>query len=180
MSVVTSRDDLVEFTPPGSPRTYTLAPLTYRQRAAFRADMAKEGGAYPSRAQLFGGMRAVVRDLAPANAAELLELLDAAEADDKSEDRDVQARLAALEAQISTQPAYAQLMAARVQYANILPLIAAKHALRGWQGPGLPDFTTEGGFVPEALLNQIPDDELQAVGDKAADLMQPAKAAAGN
>lgn len=180
MNPVTSREDLVEFQPPGSPRIYTLAPLTYRQRQAFRADMARDGGIYPSRAQLFDAMRRVVRELAPANAAELLDMLAEAEADKRGEDADLQSRVSALEVQIADQPAYSALMAARIRYAGMLPWIAARHALRGWQGPGLPEFRQDRGIVPEDLMQQIPDAEIEAVGNRAADLMQPGEAAAGN
>jgi hypothetical protein len=180
MNPVTSRDELVEFQPPGSPRTYTLAPLTYRQRQAFRADMARDGGIYPSRAQLFDAMRRVVRELGPGNAGELLDLLEAAEADAMGEDRDLQSRVTALEVQIADQPAYSQLMAARIRYAGMLPWVAARHALRGWQGPDLPEFRQERGLVPEALLAELSDSEIQAVGNRAADLMQPGEAAAKN
>jgi hypothetical protein len=181
MTPVTSRDELVEFIPPGSPRSYTLAPLTYRQRQAFRADMAREGGIYPSRGQLLETIRRVVRELAPSNAAELLEMVDAAEADAPGDDADLQNRLSGLEASIATQPAYAALVAARVQYTGMIPFVAARHALRGWEGPGLPDFARDArGLVPEDLLEGIPQAELQAIGNKAADLMQPAEAASGN
>ena len=45
---VFSAHDLVAFTPPGSPRTYRLAPLTYRERIAFRTALAREAGMRPS------------------------------------------------------------------------------------------------------------------------------------
>ena len=180
MTPILSAAEAVEFQPPGSPRSYTLAPLTFRERAAFRADMARTAGAYPSRAQLFGALRAVVRELSPGNAAELLDLLDAAEADEAGEDRETQVRLAALEAQVATQPTYAAMAAARVHYSNMLPLVAARHALRGWQGPDLPEFRRERGLVPDELLDAVPFADLTAIGNKAADLMAPSEAAAGN
>lgn len=180
MNPVTSRDALVEYQPPGSPRTYRLAPLTFRQRQAFRADLAREGGIYPSQAQLLDTIRRVVRELAPANAAELLEMVDAAEADRLSEDRDLQSRLSTLEARIADQPAYAALVAARVRYMGMMPLIAAQHALRGWEGPDLPPFEQRDGRVPEGLLEQLPEAEIRAIGNRAADLLTPSTAAAGN
>lgn len=180
MTPVTSAAETVDFQPPGSPRRYILAPLSYRERAAFRADMARMGGTYPSRPQLFAAIRSIVRELAPGNAAELLDLLDAAEADEKGEDTDVQTRLAALEAQIATQPAYAAMAAARTLYRNMLPYVAARHALRGWEGEGLPEFRRDRGLVPDELLEAVPAAELDEVGNKAADLMTPDRAAAGN
>ncbi len=180
MEAVSSRDALDRFTPPGSPRTYLLAPLTYRQRQAFRADLAREGGLYPSQSQFFEVIRRVVGELAPENAGELLALVDAAEADPRGEDRETHSRLTVLEANIADQPAYAALLAARVRYSGMIPFVAARHALRGWEGPDLPEFALERGMVPEALLDAIPQAEMQAIGNRAAALMRPGDIAAGN
>ena len=99
---VFSRRDVVPFTPEGSPRSYTVAPLTFRERQNFRADLAREGGVYP------------------------------------------------------------------------------RHALRGWDGPGLPPFQRVRGGVPAELLDLLPDDEIEAIGWKANELMQVAPSAEGN
>lgn len=180
MSVVTSRDDLAEFTPPGSPNAYTLAPLTYRQRQAFYAAMQREGYSYPSRAELFRTIRRVIQELAPANAAELLDMVAAAEADERQQDAEIQARLREFEYRIADQPAYAVLVAARGEYLGMQPFFAAKHALRGWQGEALPPFALERGVVPDSLLDRLPPDDLVAVGLRAVELMQPTQAAAKN
>jgi hypothetical protein len=168
------------FTPPGSPRTYLLAPLTFRERQAFRAEMAREGGIYPPRAQLLDGLREAVREASPGNADELVAHIDAAEADPDGEDRAAQQRLATIEAACAGIPVYATLIAARQRYAGMLPWVAARHALRGWEGDGLPPFARQGGLLPADLLDLLPTDEIEAVGSRAAELMQPDRAAEGN
>jgi hypothetical protein len=178
MHVIFSRRDAEAFVPDGSDRTYTVAPLTFRERQTFRADMAREGGIYPSREQLLDGLRAAVREMAPANTDDLIAAIDAAEADPK--DADAQAKLGIIEAACAEMPAYAGLLAARQRYIGMLPWVAARHALRGWEGPGLPPFRRERGLVPADLLDVLPDAELEAVGWRASDMMQPGADAAGN
>lgn len=176
MPVFSRRADEV-FTPEGAPRSYTLAPLTYMQRQDFRADLARHGGGYPSQAELLAAIRAAIREAA-GNAAELLAVVDAYEA--TPEDPDCQVRLAAIEAAVATVPVYAELRAARARHLAAIPYIAARHALRDWQGDGLPPFARVRGLVPEALLDVLPEAEMQAVGWRAFALMQPVAADAGN
>ena len=175
---VFSRRDPVRFTPPGSPRTFLLAPLTFRERQAFRADLARDGGVYPSRTDLLAGLRLAVQELAPANAADLLAVIDAAEA--APDDRDERARLAAIEVQCADLPSYAMLLAARQRHLGMIPFVAARHALRGWEGPDLPPFRRDHGAVPADLLDELDPDEVDAIGWRASDLMQPGRSAEGN
>jgi hypothetical protein len=77
---VFSAHDLVAFTPPGSPRTYRLAPLTYRERIAFRTALAREAGMRPSPQDVSNGLRTAVREVAPANLDEALAVVDDADA----------------------------------------------------------------------------------------------------
>jgi len=180
MVPVFTRREAERFAPPGSPRSYLLAPLTFRERQSFRADMARECGIYPPRAQLLDGLREAVREASPANAEELINHIDAAEADADGEDRSVQQCLATIEAACAGLPVYATLLAARQRYAGMLPWVAARHALRGWESDGLPPFARTGGLVPADLLDLIPSEEIEAVGNRAAELMQPDRSAEGN
>jgi hypothetical protein len=175
---VFSRRALVLFQPEGSPRTYTLAPLTYLQRQAYRADLARTGGAFPGQAQVVAAIRAAVRETAPANALDLLAVVDAYEA--TPDDADSAARLAALESAIATVPVYAELVAARQRHLDAMPWVAARHALRGWEGDGLPPFRAARGVVPDDLLEQLPEAEIIAAGWRAVELMKPGPAAVGN
>ena len=179
MTVVFSRRDAEWFAPPGAAdRRYLVAPLTYRERQAFRADLAREGGIYPSHAQMLDALRAAVREASPGNADELLAVIDASEA--TPDDADVQVQLGTLEAACATVPVYAGLLAARQRYLGTLPWIAARHALRGWEGDGLPPFRRTRGLVPDDLLDALPQDDIEAVGWRASTLMQPGKDAEGN
>jgi hypothetical protein len=175
---VFSRAETRAVQPPGSPRTYTMAPPTYLERQALRADLTRTAGANPSQPQMFDAIRAAIREIAAANAAELLAVVDAAEA--APEDRDTQARLAAIEAAVGTVPVYAELRAARERFAGAMPYIAARHLLRGWDGPQLPAFRRVNGLVPDHLLDLLPIDEITAIGWAGWDLMQVGPSAEKN
>jgi hypothetical protein len=175
---VFSRRDVVNVAPAGSGRRYVVAPLTFRERAAYQADLSRFGGVYPTTTQMMQALRSAVEALAPSNAAELLEMLTRAELDPN----DAQARQAVqiIEASCSMVPAYAELLAARTRYLAAVPWVAARHALREWDGPGLPAFRRERGVVPEELLDAVPPDELEEVGWQAAALLRPGASAEGN
>lgn len=177
---VFSARDRVDVTPPDSPRSYVLAPMTYRERQAFRADHAREGGVYPSQAQVLEALRQAVRTAAPDNAADLLGVIDAAEADPDGQDSAIQSALAVIEATLSDDPGYAALLAARRRWLGMLPWCAARHSLRGWSGPGLSPFRRERGAVPADLLDELPEPEIEAIGLRAVALLRPDPAAVGN
>ena len=179
MTVVFSRRDAEWFTPPGAgDRRYLVAPLTFRERQTFRADLAREGGLYPPPAQMLDALRAAVREVSPGNADELLAVIDTAEA--APDDAAAQVQLGSIEAACATVPVYAGLLAARQRYLGTLPWIAARHALRGWEGEGLPPFHRDRGIVPDALLELLPQDEVEAVGWHASTLMHVSTAAEKN
>ena len=175
---VFSRRTVEAFQPEGSPRTYQLAPLTFRERQAARAEVARIAGGFPSQAEMVAGLRAAIREAAPANLAEVLAIVDAAEA--TPDDADVIARLRAIEASVATFPVYADLVAARRHYLGVLPWVAARYALRGWEGEGLPPFRRVLGAVPEDLLELLPDDDIEAIGTRADQLARVAASAEGN
>lgn len=107
-------------------------------------------------------------------------LAELAEADARADVVTARARLAAVEAICSDVPVYALLVARQQRHLGLLPLLAARHCLRGWDGPGLPEFRRERGTVPEELLNALTDDEIHAIGWRADRLMRPGQAAEGN
>lgn len=169
-SPVFSRRDAEHFSPDGSPRSYLIAPLSFRERQAFRADLAREGGIYPPREQMLDALRQAVAEIAPGNAHELVAVIDAANA--AQDDKALQTQLAGIEAACASHPAYGEMLAARQLYLGMLPFVAARHALRGWEGPGLPPFLRVRGAVPADLLDLLPGDEVEAIGWKASALMQ--------
>lgn len=170
----------VDITPPGSPRTYVLAPMTYRERQAFRADHAREGGIYPETGQLLDALRQAIRQASPSNAAELLRAIDAAEADAEGKDTVAQSALGTIEAALADDPGYATLLAARRRWLGMLPWCAARYALRGWSGPGLPPFRRERGAVPADMMDLLPEDEVEAIGTQALRMLRPDRSAEGN
>lgn len=163
---------------PDAPRRYLIAPLTYRERQNFRADLAREAGVYPQQPQMLEALRTAVKDSAPDNAAELLEVIDRVEVNPS--DLDAQSKLGAIEAAMSIHPVYSELLAARQRYMGMLPWVAARHSLRGWEGEGLPAFTRVRGAVPAEVLDELPPDDLEAVGWKAHNMMLPGASALKN
>ena len=194
---LTSTDDVETFAPPGSPRRYRLAPLSVRERIAFRARLTEQAGIMPSQHDLFLAMRSALAEVNPSNIDELRAIIDQAHAIRTQQDAalmsgatlpaptpDEQVALGhclALEARLSVVPLYAALLNQRDKHNALAPLLAAQAALRGWEGPGLPEFTREDGLVPEALLEVLDGlGELNAVGWRAQRLAMPGSSAVGN
>ena len=158
-----------------------------------RAEMTRVGGIMPSRGQVREALRRAVRELSPGNAEELLSVIEAGEAaaeevmaltragETASQDvTDALSRLGQIELAAASHPAYAETLAAQQRWMAMLPFVAARLALRGWEGPELPPFQRVRGMVPEELLEAVPADELEQIGNRAYDLMQVNKVAEGN
>ena len=189
---VFSAHDLVAFSPPDSPRTYRIAPLTYRERITFRAALAREAGLRPSPQDVSTALRTALREIAPNNLDAALAVVDAADAaradaEAAPRDADAQARLAEAQARLAViisacmdVPVYAELRAAGERWTGMAPWVACRHALRGWEGPGLPPFQRDKGLVPEALLDTMPASEIAAVGWRSFLLVSLDRSAEGN
>lgn len=176
---VTTARAVESFTPEGSPRSYRIAPLNFHQRIAYNADLTRMAGSYPKDAQLLLAIRAAVMAEKPDNLDALLGQIARAEAEPTN--IEAQADLGLIEQRVSLSPFYAELRCQRDRYLAMLPWVAAKHALRGWDGPGLPEFAAPGGLVSAEGLEALADlDELAAVGWRAAALMAPGQRAVGN
>lgn len=176
--VVFSARETEWFTPPGSPRSYLLQPLTYRERSAMRRELRRVGGIPPERAALLEGMREALRQVQPANLDACLAIVDEAEA--TPDDAGVQARLALVEQAVVDVPAYTALTDAQVRHNDAVPYVAARHGLRDWRGPGLPDFARVDGAVPEHLLEELPAAEIGIVGWRVYVLAMLGRSAEGN
>lgn len=169
--------DTVAFTPPSSPRTYHLSPLSVRERNRLRR-MLREITDPPDRAVMLGVLRECLIEIQPANLAEALAQVDEAEA--APDDKAAQARLAVLERAARNIPAYAELLEAQLLYSETQPWLTARFCLRGWSGPGLPDFCREGELVPENLMDAIPAAEFDAIAGRANVLIWLGPSAVGN
>lgn len=177
---VISALDAETFQPPRSPRSYRIAPLTWRQRGAMMRDIRRAGAPPVDRAVAMDSLRAAVRELAPANEAELLAEIDAAEADTAGEDAAAQARIAVIEYAVAAVPAYAAMQDAQQRHVEVSRWMTVKRALRGWDGPGLPAFATTADGVPDDLLDAIPAAEFELIFNRAQVLIWLGPSAEGN
>jgi hypothetical protein len=176
---ITTPHAIQRFTPPGSPRTYLLAPLTYHQRTDHEADVLRIAGLYPTDAQLLTAARAAILQAAPANQDELLETVAAREATPR--DPQALAQYSLIELQLAQVPVYVELLVARQKHLAKLPWVAAMHALRGWEGPGLPPFEVVRGVASPACMEALAETgELPLVGWHAQSLMTLGQRAEGN
>lgn len=176
----------------GAERHYTLAPLTLFERNLFQADMTAAGFPMIGAMRLRDALREALAELAPANLPELLVVLDEVEALEKASwelPPDERAAFA-LPVELNNQretiiraafevPHYARLRAADQLYWSMMPVIILRRALRGWEGPGLPVFAAKRGVVADALIAQLPDEDVPRLGQEAW-AMAWLPAAAGN
>ena len=164
----------------GKRGVYTVAPLTIRERSAYRADMAREGCRLPMRDELLSGLASAMKELAPDNLPELLDVIARAEAAlaDGAEpmtkaDEDA---LRVMESAARKVPAYAAMLADQVAWFSLMPLVTARHALRAWNSKLLPPFARVRGLVPDELLEEVGEEDLSAIAGAAMELMQVTKA----
>jgi hypothetical protein len=155
-----------------------IAPLTVRERMAARAAIVAEGGIYPSQEQMYEAMRTALRQAEPENLEELLGILDAAEA--TPDDKTLAAQVARIETACQASAAYTALLGQRVRNREAVPFVYFRHAVRGWEGDGLPAFVRRNGAVSEDALEAVPEIEIQVVGWKAYVLANPSEAAVKN
>ncbi len=177
---VFSRREAVEITSSVTGRRFTVAPLTFQQRAQFRSEMARAGGAMPSQAQMRDGLAVALRELSPGNAEELIAVVDEAAAAGVEATEAQRAHVATIQASCAAHPAYSGLAAAQALYLSMLPFVAARFALRGWAGDDLPEFRQVRGAVPEELMEALLPDEIEEIGWQAHALMMVNKVAEGN
>ena len=184
MGAVISGRDLERFTPEWrapeeTPPVYLIAPLTLRERAAWQRDLTRSGATWHSDADVLAAVREAVREAAPDNEAEVLGAIDqligaladnpAAMTPPEGEDDPLAAARAAyapVEAVMRSHPSVASLIADRGYFNMIAPMLAAAHALRGWEGIDVP-FRRERGLVPEDVLERLKPEDMAACGWRA-------------
>lgn len=207
---VTSVQDLERFTParylvdgevPAGVPVYLLAPMTWRERARFRAQIAGEGVRFPSDGELIRAVRATIAELAPTNADELLASVQAfedalaqtnepASGDETDEEKAARAEVDAARLEIGRQyevivdllrqhPAVGNLLALRTLFHEIVPPLAAAYCLRGWENIAAK-FERVNGVVPDRALDGLPMDDLLAIGNQALVLQSVSAAQKGN
>lgn len=203
---VLSANDLDRFTPAHRasdpvPPVYLIAPMTWRQRAAWRADLAGAGiSRLPTDEDFVRGVRAALEEVAPDNLAECLDAVDAMlgvmaagpmpevppdAPPDPERDAEIARRTAVLDAYgtveqaMASHPRVAAMAAGRARFNGLAPGLAAAHALRGWESVPVP-FVRRNGVVPDDTLDRLPEDDLRAVGFRALELMRVSDAARKN
>ncbi len=198
---VLSAQDFDRFTPPHraddpAPPVYLVAPMTWRERARWRAELARGGAARFSTAeQIARAVRDAVEEVAPDNLAECLDAVDAmlgliaaeaARGTDAPADpapdgaagpaqdagrRAVVDAYQTVEGAMAAHPRVAGMMAENAMFNAVAPVLAAAVALRGWEGVAA-SFERRNGMVPDDVLDRLDERDLYAVGNRALQLMR--------
>lgn len=198
--VITTAGLEVEFTPPGSARTYRLAVPSFGQAGRMVAAMADR--MKPSAALFNHATREALKAARPDNLEELLGYVDAYEAAEDEmgathvafgrEDRQaIKAAHVALnraerglriaEAAVWGDERLARLRQQAADADRAEAEMLAREALRGWQGEGLPAFALgPDGRVPVELLARAPAQDVAAIARRVGELTRPSAAAEKN
>ena len=162
-------------------RRYTIAPLIYREKQAFSADMTRAGYFHPGQLRIFAAMREALRQIAPDNLPDLLLVVDEYEANPPGQALPpaVQMQVDVIEAAVRAVPGFAVLVAQRDEWWGAMPLFLLSHALRGWEGESLPPFTRKNGRVPLDLI-EVMEADIELVGFRAWALTHPTPSAEKN
>ncbi len=170
----------VAFTPPWREQeepkpVYFLRVPTVEDKAEFNCALLERRARFVGRAEFCAEMRRAVEVLEPANAGELLAMIERAvqvpdleplPADDKPVMDELEAMLQEL------WPAYARLVSANTRWYQFMPVLAARLFLTGWQNG--PDGQARTG-LDDAARSMLPPDDLMAIGLKAFSLMRVGK-----
>jgi hypothetical protein len=188
MTVVISRQNPDRFTPENRrdaepPPIYLIAPLSWREKAAWQADLVLAGASrYPPDLAVCDAVKRAVLDLQPDNTTELLAIIEAYrdatgefDAAGVKVPEEVATAYAAVHDRLLGHPYVALLHSERIMFAMLAPPLCAARALMGWENVPLK-FERRGERVPDALIGMIPTDDLAAIGARALELMRPADA----
>ncbi len=202
---VLSAQDFDRFTPSHraddpAPPVYLIAPMRWRDRAKWRAELTLAGaGRFSTAEQIARAVRDAVEELAPENLAECLDAVDAmlgllaADAagagqgaapeptepgadDPEREAREARRRAVAdaydaVERAMASHPRVAGMMAENAMFNASAPVLAAAVSLRGWENVPVP-FARRGNLVPDDVLDRLDERDLYAVGNRALQLMR--------
>lgn len=165
-----SAKDVLRYTPDvtgdrPNPPTYLLSVPTKRTRAIYERDCVAEGIVQHSINDQIDAMIADLRELAPEGVdgmiARLEEARDAGIGALEVEERQT---IDTIGLEVQRFPGrYARIAADRAFYNAWAPYIACRHFLVGWEDLDLP-FVRKGDRVPEDLLDQLPDADVNGAG----------------
>lgn len=164
----TDTSEIERFIPESSSVTYLIATPSVMERARFKRDLVAAGATFHDDAALLAALRDDLRAVHPANLDHLLELLDQFEA---LADTDADPPLAAAVADIErlgrvAAGRYAALLGERAFFNDVLPIIAARLFLVGWEGTDTP-FARANGLTADRTLGLIPEATLRQIGARA-------------
>jgi hypothetical protein len=162
--------------------TYWVRPASLFERAAFHRDLASRGVKIHARERLTAALREDLAALAPENLADLLALVDLVAATAPGELGEAEAARFDLLCDVCRRAgsAFAAVEADHVYWAEMVPLLAAKRFLDGWEGDGLPPFARGREGVADDLLERVDPLHLVQAGWKAWSLMTVSKATEKN
>ncbi|MCA6305659.1 MAG: hypothetical protein IM628_12710 [Phenylobacterium sp.] len=178
-----SRHDRVAVRPDGDDGpTYWVRPATLFERAAFHRDLAARGVKIHARERLSAALREDLTALAPENLDDLLTLVDLVSATAPGALDEAEAARFDLVCDVCRRSGgrFAAVEADHVYWAEMVPLLAAKRFLDGWEGDGLPAFERGRDGVADDLLERLDPLHLVQAGWKAWSLMTVTKATEKN
>ena len=158
-----------------SPPIYFLATPTILERAKWRRAVLATGARWHDDDAMVACLkRGIAEALAPAQEAELLDIVDRfASYDEAQTPEDLAIDFEEIERSVQgAYPAYAGLAADRAYWLSVAPILAAQHFLTGWENVEAP-FAKRAGLLTENCLAMIPEAHVMEVGLKAIGLMSP-------
>lgn len=165
---------------PGAP-VYLISPATLMQRAEYRSTLSGFGVRHPSDAEFFAALRDGLKaveaeaDLAVLDTVESVAAQEGALLDEATAKRMAHLRQWAAE----YVPAFGALLRQRLRFDGVSTVLAAQMFLRGWENVNLT-FARKDGVVPMDLLDQLPEEHVKEISDKAFALMSVTRAHAKN
>ena len=165
-----------------NPPIYLLAIPTILERAKWRRSVLATGARWHDDEAMVACLkRGITEALAPAQEAELLDIVDRfAGFDEGQAPEDLAMDFEEIERTVQgAYPAYAGLAADRAYWLSVAPIIAAQHFLRGWENIEAP-FEQRAGQLTEDCLAMIPEAHIMEIGLKAIELMSPTEDLAKN
>lgn len=170
--------------------TYQIATPKLLTRAAFRRAVSALGAVYHADTALLNAVRDGIREcVADDQQADLLSVIDSyeyqrdqlmelgedASDEDKAEFEDLADQLSQIEAFMTREYShYSEMVADRVHWLSVAPILAFKHFVTGWEG-GDVVFKRRAGQVDDAVMEALPPDHIETVGWRAITMMSPNK-----
>jgi hypothetical protein len=158
-----------------SPPIYFLATPTILERAKWRRAVLATGARWHDDDAMVACLkRGIAEALAPAQEAELLDIVDRfASYGEGQAPEDLAIDFEEIERSVqSAYPSYAGLAADRAYWLSVAPIIAAQHFLRGSENIDAT-FEQRAGLLTEDCLAMIPESEVMEIGLKVIELMSP-------